>query len=95
MDAKIFDQVTASTVGNCNMMITEVNMQNHQTYTISNIPFIPKVLMCAQDRTGNEMSTIIIKPMLANQIMQVTAWEIDFIVIKTSWGGDWHFVILG
>lgn len=74
MDAKILDQVTANTVGNCNMMITNRTMQNYQPYTISNIPFIPKVIMCAQDRTGNETSTILIKPMARNQIMEVTTW---------------------
>lgn len=95
MDAKILDQVSANTVGNCNMMITNRTIQSYQTYTILNIPFIPKVLMCAKDEIGNEISTIIIKPMARNQIMEVKTWGIDSIAIMTNYGGDWHFIILG
>ena len=95
MDAKILDQVSANTVGNCNMMIADVSMAEYTEYTISNIPFVPKAIICARQRSGSEESTTIIKPMTANQIMKVTAWNIDSIVIKTDFAGHWYFIILG
>lgn len=95
MDAKILDQVTANTVGNCKMMIVDLNMESYTEYTISNIPFTPQAIICAKVTPGAEYSTTIIKPMSKNYFMQVKTWEINSIVVYTDYGGNWYFIILG
>lgn len=97
MDAKILDQVTANTVGNCKIMTTSLIMATGVKYTISNISFVPQAVVCARNRNDEEWSTTIIKPMTANYVMRVNEWGIDFITVSTGYGyGDtWYFIILG
>lgn len=95
MDAKILDQLSANTVGNCKIMTTSLVMKDGVNYTISDIPFVPQAIICASQNSGYESSTVIIKPMTNNYNMHVNKWDTDSIVVSTERGKTWYFIILG
>lgn len=95
MDAKILDQVSANTVGNCKMYITDaITMGNYQKYTLP-VPFTPYAVMCAKNHAGTNYSVVLVKPMAANQTMEVVTWGDSSVEVRTSYGGDWYFVFFG
>lgn len=95
MDGKILDQVSVNTVGNCKMYITDaIKMENYKKYTLP-VPFTPYAVMCAKNHAGDDYSAVLVKPMAANQIMEVVTWGDSSVEVRTSYGGDWYFVFFG
>lgn len=98
MDAKILDQVAINLVGNCKIMVVDLNIEGYSRYRISNISFTPQAIICAKKReppVDGEISAVLIKPMSTNYYMEVNEWNIDSVVVRSNFSGHWYFIILG
>lgn len=94
MDAKILDQVTASTVGKTYFVHGRIISENAST-TISNIPFTPLAVIYIQD-VDNGAFGALVKPSSLRPPIKITEWGTNYLKVTnlTEFTG-YNFIILG